>query len=126
AHDQIWISGSGCSLFGFEPCEELNMQSFRSRVHPDDRAMVNAAAAQALATGSDYETEYRVVRPNGEVLWLNGRGRVEFDPEARPVRMRGVSIDITGRKRAEEKFRVAVEASPIGIVLVNEQGLITL
>jgi two-component system, LuxR family, sensor kinase FixL len=124
--NQIWITDQGRAIFGFAPAEDIAPDQFRNRVHPEDREGMRATAATALQTRTGYEIEYRILRPDGEIRWISGRGRVECAADGKPVRMRGVSIDITDRKRAEEKFRVAVEASPIGIVLVNEKGLITL
>jgi two-component system sensor kinase FixL len=124
--DQIWINDKGKSLFGFEPSEQLDIEQFRSRVHPEDREPLRAAIDKALSTGAEYEVECRVVLPDGQMRWLSVRGRVELNADGRPAWVRGVSIDITERKRAEEKFRVAVEASPIGIVLVNNKGRIVL
>jgi PAS domain S-box-containing protein len=73
-----------------------------------------------------YESKHRIIRPNGKTFWIAARGRVEFDEDRNPVRMRGISMDITAQKHAEEKFRVTVEASPNGIILVDKKGLIVL
>jgi two-component system sensor kinase FixL len=126
ARNQIWINDQGKSLFGFQPSERIDIEQFRSRVHPDDRESLRVAIEKALSTGTEYEIEYRVTLPDGQIRWLSARGRVEFTADGKPEWIRGVSIDITERKRAEEKFRVAVEASPIGIVLVNHKGRIVL
>jgi PAS domain-containing protein len=48
---------------------------------------------------------YRVVRPDGEVRWIAGLGRVEFDHDGKPICMRGVARDVTLRKQAEEGLR---------------------
>jgi len=59
----------------------------------------------ALNTGAEYDTEYRIVLPDGQVRWTAGRGRVEFNREGKPARMRGVSLDITERWRAEQELQ---------------------
>ena len=56
--------------------------------------------AEAVHGAGEYESEYRVVLPGGQARWIAGRGRVEFNG-GKPVRMRGVSLDITWRKQAE-------------------------
>src|SRR4029453_8310527 len=51
--------------------------------------------------GGGYETDYRIVLPEGRVRWIASRGRVEFNGAGKPVLVRGVSIDVTARKQAE-------------------------
>ena len=126
ARNQVWINDKGRSLFGFAPSEKLDAERFRSRIHPDDREAVRVVAENALSRGVEYDTEYRIAPPGGQTRWVHSRGRVELNADGEPLRVRGVSMDITERRRAEEKFRVAVEASPIGIVLVDGQGRIVL
>jgi C4-dicarboxylate-specific signal transduction histidine kinase len=63
------------------------------------------AVDNALNTGAEYDTEYRIVLPDGQVRWMAGRGRVEFNREGKPVRMRGVSLDITERWHAEQELQ---------------------
>ena len=64
--------------------------------------------------------------PDGRVRWIGGRGLVEFNGAGQPVRMRGVSLDITKRKQAEEQFRLVVEAAPNAMIMVNTEGRINL
>jgi len=66
------------------------------------------------------------VLPDSKVRWVARRGRVELDGNGEPTWERGVLMDITERKQAEEKFRLATEASPSGILLVNDQGRMVL
>ena len=70
--------------------------------------------------------EYRLLLPNGKVRWVTRRGRIEFDTSGQPTWERGVLIDITERKQDQELFQLATEASPSGIILVNDQGRIVL
>jgi two-component sensor histidine kinase len=77
-------------------------------VHPDDRERRDAKAAEAFAKREDLDVEYRVVRPDGEVVWILVRGRGEYGDDGTPIRAAGVSLDITQRKRAEERQRVMI------------------
>ena len=101
--DEIWITDKGRALLGFGPSEKLNFDRFRSRVHPKDRELVLRSVRNSFHTGAEYESEYRLVLPSGQIRWIAGRGQVEFNGEGQPVRMRGASVDITKRKHAEEQ-----------------------
>ncbi len=124
--NEIWITDKGRALFGFAPSEELDIDRFRSAIHPEDRELVRQAVENSLHTGAGYEAEYRVVLPDGQVRWMAGRGHVEFNSVGQPAQMRGASIDITERRRAEEQFRLVVEAAPNAMAMVNSEGRITL
>jgi PAS domain S-box-containing protein len=89
-------------LLGLVPCEvESSYQAWRDRVHPEDIHQVEQAITAALATHTDFEAEYRVIYPNGSIHWLVGRGRGIYNAAGQPVRMLGVILDISDRKRAE-------------------------
>jgi PAS domain S-box-containing protein len=101
--DEIWITDKGRTLFGFAPSEKVDFDHFRNRLYPEDRESVTSAVDKSLRTGAEYESEYRLVLPDGQIRWIAGRGQVEFNRGGRPVRMRGASLDITTRKQAEEQ-----------------------
>jgi two-component system, LuxR family, sensor kinase FixL len=103
--NEVWITDRRRVLFGFAPSEQLDIERLRNLVHPEDRESVRVALENALNIGAEYETDYRVVLPDGQVRWMAGRGRVEFNREGKPVRMRGVSLDITERWHAEQELQ---------------------
>ncbi len=70
------------------------------RMHPDDRARVGEAFAKALAEGGEYQQEYRLIRPDGQVSWVISRGRVRVGADGRR-RMSGMLGDVTARKTAD-------------------------
>ena len=96
-------------LMGLEPTSQpVSQETIRALRHPEDRARVVDGFRQALAQGSDaYECEYRIIRPNGELRWILGRGRVVRDDKGVAIRYSGVDIDITDRKRIEAALRAA-------------------
>jgi PAS domain S-box-containing protein len=96
-------------VMGIEPSTQpVSVEVFRSLRHPEDRAKVVDGFQQMLHDGTDYyENEYRIVRPDGQLRWILGRGRVVRDTLGKPVRYFGVDIDITERKRAETELRAA-------------------
>jgi PAS domain S-box-containing protein len=83
--------------------------SFDPNVHPDDLGALEAATGSCLETGAPYEAEFRVVRADGAVAYVSERGRVTRDPAGRPVRMSGVTWDITLRRAMEESLHRAKE-----------------
>lgn len=86
---------------------------------------MSRAIEQALQEDRPYELELRALRPDGRVIWLFTNAIVLRDGE-KPVRMVGATFDITDRKQAEERFRLAVEAAPSGMVLADSEGRILL
>ena len=103
--DAIWSTDKGRELFGFNGTEPLSFALITERLHPDDRTPVRAAIAAALANDGEYYDEHRVLCGSAPVRWIAARGRVEFSTDHRPLRMRGVSIDITSRKQAEAELQ---------------------
>jgi PAS domain S-box-containing protein len=71
-------------------------------VHPDDLAAAEERIREALESGG-FESEWRIIRPNGEIVWVQARAIVEKDAAGAPLRMIGANFDITERKQAEER-----------------------
>ena len=93
-------------LYGLREDEAIDLPRFLQCVHPDDREHVLACWKRALA-GAPYELEHRVV-VDGEVRWVEVRGRQDTDAQGQPVRMVGSVLDITRHKQAEENIRQLV------------------
>jgi PAS domain S-box-containing protein len=70
-------------------------------IHPDDAALLHEAFTKALESGSVYELEHRIVRPDGSVRWVYDRARPYFDAHGSLLRYVGATQDITERKLAE-------------------------
>jgi adenylate cyclase len=92
---------------GYEPQEYLeNADFWRSRVHPDDLAAVEAEALQLFKKGS-HTVEYRFLKKDGSYCWVNDEQRLVRDEEDQPVEVVGSWSDITDRKRAEAEVAAA-------------------
>ncbi len=74
-------------------------------LHPDDCARGDAAIADAINGVRNFNTEFRVVWPNGEIHDIEAHALVQVGPDGRATRMIGVNWDITERKRATETIR---------------------
>src|SRR5581483_5485784 len=82
-------------------------EDWMQRLHPEDRERVSQLLCDAVnAKAREYRAEYRIVRPNdGEVRWVQVRAEIERNAEGEPLRVVGAHIDITERKRIEERLR---------------------
>ncbi len=75
--------------------------AFQKDVHPEDRDRILREIARTLESGEDHHIEYRIVRPDGSLRWVDGRGKLFRDGSGAPTRMVGLCVDVTERKRAE-------------------------
>jgi PAS domain S-box-containing protein len=102
ARNETWATDEWRALLGFAKSERIDLNGFLQKLHPEDREAVSQTFAKALDSEDGYETEYRVVLPDGRIRWIASRGRVTFNSAGKPILMRGASLDITKRKQAEE------------------------
>jgi len=80
-----------------------HVDDWRTRVHPDDRLRLQGEIADAMERLTIFETEFRVVWPDGTVRWLLPKGKIVRDAEKRPIRAAGVAMDITASHQAQEE-----------------------
>ncbi len=85
--------------------EESGGRIWSDFVHPDDRERSQAMIMKAIAETGQCDIEFRVVLPDGGVRWIASRGRVQRDQVGVPVRMIGVSWDVTDKRLAEAALR---------------------
>jgi PAS domain S-box-containing protein len=107
ANRRLYWSDEAFQLFGLRPgAFEPSGESWMDLVHPDDRPRVREMVAACLSQARDsFDSEYRIVRPDGSVCWVEDRGQIFYDAAGRPARMLGINIDITARREAEEATR---------------------
>ena len=107
------------SIYGLLPGSfDSTFQSAIAMVHPSDRARVEREVRCCREEGIDFNSEFRIQRPDGQICWIVAKARAFPDENGKPVRVIGVNMDVTDRKLAEEalgasekRFRVAQELS---------------
>jgi two-component system, cell cycle sensor histidine kinase and response regulator CckA len=113
----------GCSLQEFLQTPDL----WRSMIHPED-AMAAIQTFNQVLTQGNFEVDYRIVRPDGEIRWLRNRAHVTKDQEGKPLHLDGIAHDITEQKRAELKIeRLAnfPESNPNPVYEFSPEGEVT-
>ncbi len=102
--DRFYCSERVYSIWGIDPATfSHDFHGFMQLIHPDDRASISQAAEKCLK-GKDpvYHVEQRVLLKSGEISWIETQGKVDYDPDGKPVRMTGAATDITIRKQNEQ------------------------
>jgi diguanylate cyclase (GGDEF)-like protein/PAS domain S-box-containing protein len=116
-------------IFGLRPGElEPTYEKYLERVHPDDRASVDARNRKALADHQPFDDTKRCLRPDESVFLMHSQGEVIADAAGEPLRMLGICEDVTAdveAERAEAELASIVESSEDAIVATTLDGVIT-
>ncbi|WP_300973365.1 PAS domain-containing protein [Sphingomonas sp. LHG3406-1] len=88
-------SSSTMALYGFQPGVEPTIERWLAAIHPEDRAAVQAVADAALQRHAEVDHRFRILASDGQVNWIQDRGRVILDDQGRPLRLVGINIDVT-------------------------------
>lgn len=103
----IW-SGAMEEIHGFDPGTfPGTLSAFEERLHPEDRERVMRNVEEASLEASDLHHDYRIIRPDGEVRWVEAHGRLQTDEEGKAYRMTGICADVTRERQAKEALREA-------------------
>jgi PAS domain S-box-containing protein len=96
-------SDNTAEILGFDPTQPVPASDFLARIHPEDCARFKALVRGLRPDNPSYTITLRYIRPDGRQVWLEEASRAEFDAAGRIVRLRGLTLDITERRRAEER-----------------------
>lgn len=102
--NELSWSASTYALYGWPSSKKASVDNWLDSIHPEDRTAVEAVATAALSHGAAVKHEFRVVRADGEVRWIQDRGQVILDEKGQPSRLVGLNIDITDLKQAERRL----------------------
>ena len=129
----IIISENIKNVFGYEPSEYLeNADFWRSRVHPDDLARVEAESSNLYKNGR-HTAEYRFRRKDDTYCWVNDEQRLIRDGDGQPIEVIGSWSDVTRRReaelasrRSEQRFIDAIESISEGFSLYDAEDRLVL
>jgi PAS domain S-box-containing protein len=126
----VTVAAEYAGLLGYEHGEfQSSMRIWLDKVHPDDRPLLQTAFDSALQTGKTMEIAYRRQHRAGHWCWLDAMGKVvEWDKAGKPLRMIGVSMDISERKQSElalRNYKGIVESTDDAIISKTLEGIIT-
>lgn len=121
------------TLYGLSPDAPMSITNLLSRVHPEDRERIEEDQYRLLAVPGPYESEFRVVLPNGSVRWILVRGESLRDGAGPPSSIAGITMDITALKQVEEdlrqskrearsrfrEIRALYQHAPVGLALLD-------
>lgn len=100
------------ALYGLPPGGfEGKLENWASRVHPEDLPKTEASLWGAVKGGPSYNVEFRVIWSNGTQRWMLAKGELFYDKQGNANRLIGVNIDITERKRWEERIHFLEKVS---------------
>jgi diguanylate cyclase (GGDEF)-like protein/PAS domain S-box-containing protein len=121
--DTLLITPGIEKLYGYSYIDFYkDLDLWKKVIYPDDLAILEERE-QKLAKGDPVTSEYRIIRPDGEVRWIQDRGFPTLDSRGNFVDFNSVLFDITDRKESEDRYRSLVEMSPDIIAVVSREKI---
>ena len=124
ATDRLTWDDRMFELYGLTRAEfDGSRARWRACLHPDDVAAIQERVRRVIAGEvATYDTEFRILRPDGSVRHIEAHGHLQRDPEGRPIRLVGLNRDVTGEKQlqqaldlAEQRWQLALEGTNDGV-----------
>ena len=109
-HDHLFWDDQMYALYGRRAADfQPTFAAWRAALHPDDNERSHATLQGALAERAEYQSEFRIIRPDGEIRHIQAHAHIVRDAAGRALRIIGLNIDITGLKQTETALRQAKE-----------------
>jgi formate hydrogenlyase transcriptional activator len=122
----VYLSEEWYRIYGFDPAMGAPVWEKRlERVHPEDRFKWKSTIELAILEKADYDVDFRIVLPDGMVKWIHSVGHPALSPAGELVQFVGSSMDISGRKHAEEELQQLVDFVCHIITVLSPNGKIT-
>jgi PAS domain S-box-containing protein len=114
-------------LVGIDRSTDPSVATWLSCIHPEDRERVLASYSQSIKEKSNQNMEYRIIKPNGDVRWVQRQGQIELDEQGTARRINGITFDITERKQADEVVKAIAlfpAQNPSPVLRVSAAGIL--
>jgi PAS domain S-box-containing protein len=96
-------SANAAEVLGFDPRQNLTASQFLSRIHPDDRQRFNAFVRGVTPERPTYVVTFRFKQADGQLVWFEETAKAEFDDIGGLLRLKGLTLDVTARKRSADQ-----------------------
>src|SRR5919199_36400 len=97
-------------IFGVDPTKpEPTLDEHIQQIYPDDRSLWQKNIRKAMVTGNPYQFDFRIVRPDNSIRYLEGKGEAIVNEHGQVIKLFGTTLDITPRKKVEEALRQATK-----------------
>jgi PAS domain S-box-containing protein len=106
----LYASATCKKNFGRHEDEPFDHGDLIASIHPDDRERQQRVVQAAVDACADFDIEYRVLWPDDSLHWVHVQGKASCDEHGRPIKLVGVSQDVTERREAERRLRESQEA----------------
>ncbi|MBL8817859.1 MAG: PAS domain S-box protein [Planctomyces sp.] len=121
--DKVWWSDAEFELFGVDrDAVQPGLGTFLALLHPDDRAIAIERVQSMKAGADEFANDLRIVRPDGECIWIHSRARATRDADANLIRVEGTDQNVSEIVRAKQELRAErdrfeklMEAVPVAI-----------
>ncbi|HJR16892.1 MAG TPA: PAS domain-containing protein, partial [Gemmatimonadales bacterium] len=112
---ELRLDPRATSMLGFHPGDPVTYSNWADAIHPEDQDPTEELRKTAIRDRQPFSAQFRVVWPDGTTHWLAAIGRGTYQKASgRPVRMRGILLDVTERKQTEERMQEVVRLEAIG------------
>ncbi len=125
--DRVTLGPRAADCLGVPGTEAVTWERLREGLHPSDRDRAREAFELAMRDRSDYDIEYRVMRPDGTESWIASKGRGMYADDGTAIGMIGVVQDVTDRKKLElvqHRLAAVIESSDDAIISKDLRGII--
>lgn len=113
------------ALFGLDHTStEASTDIWHNVMHADDWASAEQQVKSALENKARIFNEFRIVLPSGGIRWISASGDTIYDADGKPLRMSGICLDVTLRKKAEERLHLLADIAGTLLVADSPQGVI--
>lgn len=116
----MWFSDHARKMYGLSPDSAVTLEAVYALKLPHERERIRAVIDNAITSHAAFEAEFRLMRPSGEVRWLNIQGRPRLDESGASTYLSGVIMDITERKQlalaAEEQQKELAHLGRVAMV----------